>query len=199
MEEQLSRRERKKLQSRQAILDAAVGEFSRKGFRDTSVADIMSAADLGIGTFYNYFDSKEEVLQSLLGELAKKVTEALEELNIAGRPSMELLLAGSQITAKFLDKNRFVLPLFLSGSEESAMPEGMTGKTKLTPKFKPLFTDIIRQGQECGEFREDVPAQLIAEMFHSIYQAAAFSKLDISFQENVALKTRILLDGIRPQ
>ena len=76
------------------------------------------------------------------------------------------------------------------------MPEGMKGKAKPAPKFKSLFTDIIRQGQERGEFREDVPAQLIAEMFHSIYQAASFSKLDISFQENVALKTRILLDGI---
>ena len=39
-------------------MDAALGEFRRKGFRDTSVADIMRAADLGIGTFYNYFNSK---------------------------------------------------------------------------------------------------------------------------------------------
>lgn len=42
-----------------------------------------------------------------------------------------------------------------------------------------------------------MPAELIAEMFHSIYQAAAFSKLNVSFQENVAMKTNILLDGIQ--
>ena len=47
----MGRRERKKLQSRKAILDAAVEQFSRKGFKDTSVADIMHEADLGIGTF----------------------------------------------------------------------------------------------------------------------------------------------------
>ena len=68
---------------------------------------------------------------------------------------------------------------------------------KITPGFKPLFESILRQGQENGEIRKDVPAELIAEMFHSIYQAASFSKLQISFRENVRLKTLLLLDGIR--
>lgn len=197
MEEQMSRRERKKLQSRNAIMDAAVREFSNKGFRDTSVADIMGAADLGIGTFYNYFGSKEEILMSLLGKLAEDVVAALDELKAAKRPSAELLLAGSRITAKFLDENRYVLPLFLSAAEDSSMPAGMAGKNRLTPRFKPVFTDIIRSGQERGELRGDIPAELVAEMFHAVYQAASFSKLNLSFQENVALKVRILLDGIR--
>ena len=55
----MGRRERKKLQSRKMILEAAISEFSKKGYKETSVADIMAAADLGIGTFYNYFASKE--------------------------------------------------------------------------------------------------------------------------------------------
>ena len=58
---------------------------------------------------------------------------------------------------------------------------------------------VLREGQLAGEIRDDVSAELIAEMFHSIYQAAAFSKLSIGFQENVALKTRLLLAGIRKQ
>ena len=78
MEEKMGRRERKKLLSRKAILDAAVREFSRKGFKETSVADIMNAADLGIGTFYNYFESKEEILMCLLGRLVHEVDEALK-------------------------------------------------------------------------------------------------------------------------
>ena len=67
----------------------------------------------------------------------------------------------------------------------------------VTPGFKPIFEDILREGQLAGEIRDDVPADLIAEMFHSVYQAAAFSKLPVGFQENVALKTRLLLAGIR--
>ena len=62
----MGRRERKKMLSRQAILDAAVVVFSKKGFREASIADIMNGADLGTGTFYNYFQSKEEILVQLM-------------------------------------------------------------------------------------------------------------------------------------
>ena len=77
------------------------------------------------------------------------------------------------------------------------MPAGHQDRAMPAPGFKPVFEDIVRQGQKDGELRRDVSAEIIAEMFHSIYQAAAFSKLPIDFQENVALKTRILLSGIK--
>ena len=118
----MGRRERKKLQSRKAILDAAVEQFSRKGFKDTSVADIMHEADLGIGTFYNYFQSKEEILFCLLHRMAQEVEQVLDDLRAAHRPACELLAAGCRITARFLDENRYVLPLFLSAADRSGMP-----------------------------------------------------------------------------
>ena len=199
MGETMGRRERKKLLSRQAILDAAVREFSRKGYKETSVADIMNAADLGIGTFYNYFESKAEVLMCLLEKLVQAVDSVLKERREAGDSSLSLLEAGCQTTAAFLDENRFVLPLFLSASEHAAEPTEREGAPHraLAPGFKPVFEGIIRQGQQAGEIRQDMPAELIAEMFHSLYQAAAFSKLDLGFRQNVALKTRLLLDGIK--
>jgi len=40
--------------------------------KDTSIADIMQKANLGIGTFYNYFQSKDDLLRSLLIQLAMK-------------------------------------------------------------------------------------------------------------------------------
>lgn len=198
LKEKMGRRERKKLLSRKAILDAAARAFSEKGFRETSVADIMNAADLGIGTFYNYFESKEEILMCLLGQLVQEARVEIDALRTKGSTASELLTTVCSMTARFLDENRFVLPLFLSGSEHSAMPEGIAPSRQLeTPGFKSIFGQILRQGQETGEFRCDVPVDLLAEMFHSLYQAAAFSKLTFSFRENVALKTRILLDGIR--
>ncbi len=200
MEKQLGRRERKKIQSRQAILDAAVQEFGSRGFRETSIANIMNAADLGIGTFYNYFESKEEILVCLLERLVHNVDRALDQGRAENYSARELLQTGCMVTAEFLDENRFVLPLFLSGSERAALPEGgERSMRKITPGFKPVFESILRQGQENGEIRKDVPAELIAEMFHSIYQAASFSKLKISFKENVRLKTLLLLDGIRAE
>ena len=203
----MGRRERKKLQSRRTILEAAISEFSKKGYKETSVADIMSTADLGIGTFYNYFNSKEDLLFSLLGRLGETIRMALAEARAAERSSLELLEVGARVTAKFLDENRFVMPLFLSASHHAMhggpeiggleRPVAKPSSSRMTPQIKQVFTEIICAGQEAGEIRSDVPVDLIAEMLHSLYQAAAFSHLEISFQENIALKTRLLLDGIR--
>ena len=56
-QEKLGRREQKKIKARNEILDTAVVLFSEKGFMDTSIADIMNTAGMGLGTFYNYFSS----------------------------------------------------------------------------------------------------------------------------------------------
>ena len=197
MDGAIGRRERKKKKSRQAIIDAAVQEFSRKGFRDTSVADIMDVADLGIGTFYNYFASKEEVLLSLLALFVEDTQAEIDELREGDCPAIKLLETACARTAKFLDENRFVLPLFLSAAAHSAMPEGTEIKKRPeSPGFKDVFAKIINYGQEQGTFRNDIPADIITELFHSIFQAASFSSLDFSFQENVALKMKVIMAGI---
>jgi len=198
MEEKMGRRERKKMLSRRAILDAAVLVFSKKGFRDASIADIMNGADLGTGTFYNYFQSKEELLVHLLGRLVSEVNNTVTDLQTQGRPACEILSVACTLIAKFLDENRYVLPLFLAAADHSGLPEDAEERRSVpTPGFKPLFQRILKEGQENGVVRNDVPAELITEMFHSIYQATAFSTLDISFQENVAMKMKLLLDGIK--
>ena len=194
----MSPREQKKLLYRQNILEAASVLFERQGFSETSIADIMRAANLGVGTFYNYFESKEEVLLALLKNLAQKLDRAVEEGKQSHLSSTQLLELACKVLSKLLAENRFVLPLFLSASEHSDKPELLPTR-KYTPTFKPIFEIVIKHGQQEGEIRTDVPADLIAEMFHSIYQAASFSKLNIPFRENIELKVRLLIDGIKIQ
>ena len=190
----MGRREEKKLQARQAILDAAAREFKSRGFMNTSVSDIMRESNLGVGTFYNYFHSKEEVLMELLTNLFAPVEKKLSD-NVNDFTPLELLKICCMDTAKMIDKNRFILPLFTSAGVHSDKPEHMPDN--LSPKFKKIFQKIILRGQTSGDIRCDIPADLILEMFHSIFQAAAFSKLKIPFQENIRLKINILLRGIR--
>ena len=188
-------REQKKLQARQAILDAAAKVFKSRGFMNTSVSDIMRESNLGVGTFYNYFGSKEEILMELVKDLFTQVEKSLSARAENKLTSLELLEMCCMNTAKLIDENRFILPLFTSAGVHSDKPEHMPDN--VSPKFKTIFEEIILRGQESGEIRSDIPVDLISEMLHSIYQAAAFSKLKLPFQENVRLKIKIILDGIK--
>ena len=195
MAKKLNLREQKKIQARQKILLAAANQFKLHGFANTSIAGIMQAANLGVGTFYNYFLSKEEVLLALAKNLREDVEENILAAGETDLSSSELLELCCLCTAKVIDENRFILPLFISASERSDKPEQIS--QSLSPGFGELFEEIILCGQESGEFRDDVPTNIISEMIHSIYQTTAFSKLEISFRENIRLKVKILLDGIK--
>ncbi len=60
--DELGRRERKKLLTRQALVNAAVRLFTEQGYDQTSVADIAEAADVSKRTFFLHFPTKEDVL-----------------------------------------------------------------------------------------------------------------------------------------
>ena len=89
MAEKISLRKQKKFQARQTILKAAAQQFELHGFANTSIAGIMQAARLGVGTFYNYFSSKEDVLLTLAKNLRVRVEKSIaaakkNQSNVAG-------------------------------------------------------------------------------------------------------------------
>ncbi len=61
-----SRRERKKEETRKKLIMTAAELFRRQGFVNTAIDQITEAADVGKGTFYNYFDTKEAVLSAYI-------------------------------------------------------------------------------------------------------------------------------------
>lgn len=60
-----------------AILDAAAAEFGDNGFHDTGITQITQRAGVALGTFYTYFDSKEEVFQALVRDLSAQVRDTV--------------------------------------------------------------------------------------------------------------------------
>ena len=81
---QPSRRERKKLATRQALQDVALRLVAERGLDQVTVEDISEAADVATRTFFNYFSSKEE---ALLGNLPEKV--ATVQRMVVDRPAGE--------------------------------------------------------------------------------------------------------------
>lgn len=59
------------------ILDAAAEEFGARGYHEGSIAGIASRAEVAIGSFYTYFDSKEAVFRALVGDMSRQVREAV--------------------------------------------------------------------------------------------------------------------------
>ncbi len=58
----LSRRDRKRNETRQSLVRAAIEHFEAKGFEDTTVVDIAESADVDPSTFFRHFGTKEAVL-----------------------------------------------------------------------------------------------------------------------------------------
>lgn len=59
--------------TRRKLLDAAAAEFGEKGFHEASVSSITRRAKIALGSFYTYFDSKEELFRALVNDLSGRV------------------------------------------------------------------------------------------------------------------------------
>jgi len=62
------RHTRRREQTRRQLLDAARALFARQGVENTRINEITEAADVGFGSFYNHFDSKEAIVEAVVGE-----------------------------------------------------------------------------------------------------------------------------------
>src|SRR5215472_6265245 len=72
------RRERRRHETHSRIFEAAMRLFAERGFANTPVEEITEAADVAKGTFFNYFPTKEAILQAL-AERQLSVVKAAEE------------------------------------------------------------------------------------------------------------------------
>ncbi|WP_030164758.1 TetR family transcriptional regulator [Spirillospora albida] len=87
------RRERKKLQTRESLIDAAFRLFAEKGFDATTVEEIADAVDISSRTFFRYFASKEDVALTFQEEQSRALMAAL-----AARPPDEPIMTAIRRT-----------------------------------------------------------------------------------------------------
>jgi len=168
---ELSRRERKKEETRSRIFRAAIGLFRERGFEDTTVDEIIERADVAKGTFFNYFPRKDAVLGYLSENRLLAVEENAGAMMAEVRPVREKLLDLYSTAASAYeedhDLSRYVLLELMSRafapSEEVAM------------RWQELVVRLIHQGQESGELRRDTDAARIEALLTGAYYATLYN------------------------
>ena len=74
-----SRQQRRFNRTRMKLLDAARSVFSEKGLDATTVDEITERADLGRGTFYYHFESKQDLIKDLIGDVMDGLIQEIEK------------------------------------------------------------------------------------------------------------------------
>lgn len=163
MNEPLSRRERKKRETRQRLLECAWQLFLEKGYDETTVEDITEAAGVAKGTFFNYFDTKENALDELalwrLDQLGQHVRDDASALPTGAWPSaiarikrLVCTLAGEFFPQSDLPRHLLLARISAPIKHQSAHRLGS------------MTRELVEQGQQNGEIRADMDADLIARL-----------------------------------
>src|SRR5688572_27264678 len=113
---------------RQQLLDAAIGAFARKGYRATAISDIIARADVARGTFYLYFDSKEQVFLAIVEDVHHRMKRMIAE------PDAAVPLAEPHGRALLQSGFRRWLAFFAGHREAAAVI--LKEATSIDPKFE---------------------------------------------------------------
>ena len=102
----ISRYQRKRERTKKEILCAAQKVLAQKGYHDTKIADIAAAADIGVGTFYVHFKTKDAVFLELVQQTAQDVKVAIDRAWAQEHDPIERVRAANRHFFMFAQENR---------------------------------------------------------------------------------------------
>lgn len=165
------------VQKRRALL-VAIGmrHFSESGYRDVSVSEIMREAGLSVGSFYNYFSSKEEFYSRVLDVIESEGIRKVDRVVMRLRSPLNKLKAVYRFTTLGLKQNR-ILRGVLRRDRRYIYPglaEREQRSETLRSHIEKLLEEIIREGTNKNVFRSGLyqdPTRLIIAIFDTlVYQ-----------------------------
>ena len=186
--------------TRRQILDAALHEFGERGFNDASIVGITGRAKVALGTFYTYFDSKEEVFRAVVGDLSELVKTRVAPMlegdgDAIDRERRALaallgLIASRKSVYRIIDEAEFVDP---AGYERH-----YTGAAE---RIERRLRDAAARGEvrkEETDFAEEVRAWAI--MGANVFVGLRFGVWESADPDNVAeVVSRLLRHGLEPR
>jgi AcrR family transcriptional regulator len=175
------------------ILDTAQRLFYENGYEQTSVNTIIEEIGISKGTFYYYFKSKEELLDSLVERSAVDVTELIKKIT-----DDDKLNALQKLNQIFLVSGRWKVSnwdIVLIMLEVIYRDENIIIRHKMNEKSIELVTPelvkVVKQGVSEGTFNTPFPdeiAELILRIGDALSNSSARFLLELSKKpENITL------------
>jgi len=199
-EVELSRRERKKDETRERIAQAALSLFVEKGFAATTVDEIAQRADVAKGTFFNYFPRKEAVLAVVAHEHLLDLHERTERLlaepggNLREK-LIELFVAGARHLQQHPDLSLHMYLEFFKGP--------VSALVEVDTRAQGSVRQMIERGQATGDFRSDVPVERISYVLRGTYFFTTLSWLYCpemyDLVDELRRRLEVVLDGVCPR
>jgi len=183
---------------RNRLLKAAETLFSRKGYYDTSMDEIVAESGLSKGAIYGYFKSKEELFIALQD---KQLEASLEELRSTFAPSDSARIKLERIVdvafTSMIGASKQACRISLEF--DMAAPRMKAVERRRERRFKAVrdfLAEIIAEGVERGEFRQDVDADSAALILLALADGLsldwATTSLDFNWQ-TLAIQTKALV------
>ena len=194
------RRQRRSAELRERIFRAALDLFARKGFVETTVEDITNAADVGKGTFFNYFPSKDHILLAFGEMQLGRLQAAVEEAQNSSEPVGTFLKVLRTRMTEEPARNPAIVRAILQAHLSSAPVREVMGKNHA--RAQALLTQFIELGQNRGDIRNDIPATELAYVFRqTVFGTLLLWSLfgDATLPDRIETALRVLWTGLAPR
>ena len=150
---------------RRIILDAAVRVFARQGFHTCRVSDIADEAGVAYGLVYHYFQSKDEVLDTLFLERWNVMLDAIRETDAQDVAAREKLRHIASFIVESYRHDPDLMKVIIVEVTRAANSFGAAHLDKITEAYG-LLRGIVEQAQQSGEFSRAVSAEFAAMAFY---------------------------------
>ena len=153
------------IETKERILAAALKVFGEKGYHPATMAEIAEAANVGKGTLYWYFSSKEELFTGIIEQQIQTVNLELRSvLEAAEQPFPELLLAFTKVFLDYSYNKRQLSRIFM-GTPLGFSDELRERMFSWHKEFLAINTELIQLGLRKGFFSPGLEVERVVTAF----------------------------------
>lgn len=178
--------DKKSIDKRRVILDAALKTFVKRGYPDTRVSEIAAEAKVAEGTLYNYFPSKEDLLLALFDEKWGGIIDEIKKRIIHLDDPNKKLKAMFSLVVTMFKKDRHLAEIFLVDVKQSSIFLNNYPINRVV-EFIDLIEEILEEGKRKGMYRKDLDTR-VAKMV--IFGAAQGILLSWVLSESAAVRNK---------